>query len=75
MTDEEKADSLNAYFESVSSLDDSQANLPPFSALTDTTLDNIEITEDEVSDVIENLDPNKASGPDLISNKMMKKVS
>ena len=69
------ADSLNAYFESVSSLDDSQANLPPFSALTDTTLDNIEITEDEVSDVIENLDPNKASGPDLISNKMMKKVS
>ena len=75
MTDEEKADSLNPYFGSVSSLDDSQAELPPFTVLTDATLDNFEITEDEVNDVIENLDPNKASGPDLISNKMLKILS
>ena len=27
--------------------------------LTDKTLDNIEITEEEIKDVIENLDPNK----------------
>ena len=66
---------MNPYFASVSSLDDSQAELPPFTELTDATLDNIEITEDEAKDVIENLDPNKASGPDLISDKILKKVS
>ena len=66
---------MNYYFASVSSLDDSQAELSPFTELTDATLDNIEITEDEVNGVIENLDPNKASGTDLIRNKMLKKVS
>ena len=59
----------------MSSLDDSQAELPPLTELTDSSIDNIEITEDEVIDVIVNLDPNKASGPDLISNKMLKRVS
>ena len=75
VNDEDKADSLNSYFASVSSLDDSQADLPPFVELTDNSLDTIEITEEEVNDVLENLDPNKASGPDMISNKMVKKVS
>ena len=73
MNDEDKADSLKSYFASVSSLDDSQADLPPFVELTDNSLDTIEITEEEVNDVLENLDPNKASGPDMISNKMVKK--
>ena len=72
MNDEDKTDSLNFFFASVSSLDDSQADLPPFVELTDNTLDTIEITEEEVNDVLENLDPNKASGPDMISNKMVK---
>ena len=71
MNDEDKADSLNYYFASVSSLDDSQADLPPFVELTDNSLDTIEITEEEINDVLENLDPNKASGPDMISNKMV----
>ena len=75
VNDEDKADSLNSYFASVSSLDDSQADLPPFVELTDNSLDTIEITEEEVNDVLENLDPNKASGPDMISNKMVKKTS
>ena len=59
VTDEEKAETLNSYFASVSSLDDSQAELPPLTELTDASIDNIEITEDEVIDVIVNLDPNK----------------
>ena len=48
---------------------------PPFYELTDKVLDKIDITEDEIKDVIINLDPNKASGPDLISNKMIKQVA
>ena len=42
---------------------------------TDKVLDNIDITEDEIYDIIVNLDPNTASGPDLISNKMIKNVA
>ena len=74
VTDEEKAGCLNSYFASVSSLDDSHAVLPPFTELTDKALDNIDITEDEINYIIVNLDPNKASGPDLISNKMIKNI-
>ena len=54
VSDDEKADSLNSYFGSVSSLDDSHTDIPPFMELTDKTLDNIEITEEEIKDVIEN---------------------
>ena len=46
----------------------------PFLEHTDKVLDNIEITEEEIKDVIVNLDPNKASGPDMISNKMIIKI-
>ena len=33
-------------------------------------LENINVTEEEINDIMLNLDPNKTSGPDLISNKM-----
>ena len=75
VTDKEKADCLNSYFASISTLDDSHAVLPPFMELTDSVLDRIDISEEEIKDVIVNLDPNKASGPDLISNKMIKQVA
>ena len=58
-----------------SSLDDTNAVLPPFIEHTDQVLEHITVTEEEINDVIVNLDPNKASGPDLISNKMIKNVS
>ena len=75
VTDKEKADCLNSYFAYISTLDDSHAVLPPFMELTDSVLDRIDISEEEIKDVIVNLDPNKASGPDLISNKMIKQVA
>ena len=75
VTDEEKAECLNSHFASVSSLDDSNAVLPPFIEHTDEVLDHINVTEEEINDVIVNLDPNKASGPDSISNKMIKQVA
>ena len=75
VTDKEKSDCLNSYFASISTLDDSCAVLPPFEELTNSVLDKIDITEEEIRDVIVNLDPNKASGPDQISNKMIKRVA
>ena len=43
--------------------------------LTDKVLSNIIINEQEIKDIIDTLDTNKAPGPDLISNKMIKNVS
>ena len=74
MADKEKVE-LNSYFASISTLDDSHAVLTPFMELTDSVLDRNDITEEEIKYVIVNLDPNKASGPDLISNKMIKYVA
>ena len=75
VTDKEKSDCLNSYFASISTLNDSCAVLPPFEELTNSVLDKIDITEEEIRDVIVNLDPKKASGPDQISNKMIKRVA
>ena len=42
---------------------------------TDKVLDNTEFTDEAFKDVIVNLDPNEASCPDMISNKMIIKIA
>ena len=74
-SNEEKANCLNSYFASVSSVDDSHATLPPFTDLIDKVVNNIIITAQEMKDIIDTRDTNKASGPDLISNKIIKSGS
>ncbi|MCG7867669.1 MAG: hypothetical protein JAY74_15080 [Candidatus Thiodiazotropha taylori] len=71
-TDEAKADCFNEYFASISSVNDEHASLPPFESKTNSKLSSIVIEENEIKDIIENLNPNKAIGPDFISNKMLK---
>lgn len=73
VTDADKANCLNDYFISISSVDDTNATLPLFYEKTNKVLDKIETTEKEVQDIIDSLNLNKASGPDLISHKMIKK--
>lgn len=74
-TDKEKADCLNLYFTSVSTVDDSQAVLPPLVEKTNQYLENIIIMDSEVEDILDILNVNKASGPDMISNRMLKYTS
>ena len=74
-TDKEKADCLNEYFTSVSRVSDENTQLPNFQKITDSILDSIIITENEVKEIIDLLNINKASGPDLINHKMLKYVS
>jgi hypothetical protein len=45
---------------------------PQFDSKTNNIINEIHITENEIIDVIQILDPNKATGPDKISNKMLK---
>lgn len=71
-TDEEKAEELNCYFASISSIDDSNNDLPHFDNRSDTELTQLRIAESEVVDVLKALKLNKATGPDSISNRMLK---
>lgn len=74
-TDKEKADCLNDYFTSISTVCDDNVVLPVFQKITDNSLSNFDISENEVKDIINSLNINKASGPDLINHKMLKYVS
>ena len=73
-TNQEKANCLNEYFTSVSNLDDSNTNLPPFESKVDMSLEHIQTEEQEIEKNIEILDAKKAVGPDLISHKVLKGV-
>ena len=71
----DKANCLNDYFASISTANDAETQLPPFTKLTDNSLSQINCTELEIENIIEVLNPNKASGDDGISHKMLKSVS
>jgi hypothetical protein len=62
------------YFQicSISKLDEENGTLPQFDSKTNNIIHEIHITENEIIDVIQIFDPNKATGPDKISPKMLK---
>ena len=74
-TDEAKADCLNDYFVSISTVNDENTVLPPFEKLTNNSLSTINCTENEIENLINVLNINKASGDDGISHRMLKGVS
>ena len=73
-TDQEKANCLNEYFTSVSILDDSSTNRPPFKCKVDASLDLIQTEQQEVEKIIEVIDTKKAVGPGLISRIVLKGI-
>ena len=73
-TDLGKANCLNNYFASISSVDDSNTNLPPFSSKIQNSLHSIHILESEIVDDTQTLKINKASGEDQISNRILLKL-
>ena len=71
----EKAECLNDYFVSISTVDDSNVQLPPFQSRCENSLSTIRCTASEIETLIKLLNPNKATGPDAISNRMLKVVA
>jgi hypothetical protein len=51
-------------------LEDANVPLPDIELKTDNFLRDIVITTEEIIDIIKIINPNKASGPDIISQKM-----
>ena len=73
--DEEKCDLLNMYFSFISKLDEANATPPPPPTIelkTNNNISDINISVQEISDIIQILHPNKTSEPDSISHQMLK---
>jgi hypothetical protein len=71
-SDSDKIEVLNAYFSSISDINDNNVTLPHMYSLCSDSLDNIVIEEQEITDIITILPVDKAVGPDCISHKMLK---
>ena len=69
----DKADNFNEYFLSHSNVDDSNTALPELNTL-DSSLTNIIITEEEVSDQLSSIITSKSTGPDGITPKLLKEA-
>ena len=74
LTDLEKANILNNFFTPIANAD-SFIELPDRVFRTNNRLDNCVISEQEITDVLYNLLPNNAAGPDEISNRMLKSTA
>lgn len=73
-SDLEKARLLSNYFAGQSHLPSLPPgfSLPEFDYLTDSRLNDVIFSRVQVKKVLESLDPNKATGPDKISNRILK---
>ena len=69
--DQEKAQLLNDYFCSIASLDNDNKDIPYMTDRGPGILTKINVTEQDINDIISCLDPQKASAPDDISHCML----
>ena len=67
----EKAKSFNDWFSEQCTPIINNSVLPPFHLLTDKKIDHISIQCNEITSLIRNLNPNKATGSDEISGQML----
>ena len=70
-TNQAKTEMLNLYFSSQTSVDDTNKDLPLLEPALH-SLNSIEISIQDVKDVLLHLNVSKASGPDLISPRLLK---
>lgn len=71
-TDKQKAELLNEYFSKQSNVEESNINLPNLNKVTDHSLNQITISEQDVRDAISLIDPSKACGPDSLHPRLLK---
>ena len=76
-TDLEKANLFADYFASQCSLPDPPAgySLPPVAPITDTILETVHFNVHDVATIMSKLNVSKASGPDMISYRLLKECA
>ena len=70
-----KANIFNEYFISQSTLNETNAHLPNALPTCATSIDDKFVTAVDVYEILVNLDPSKATGPDGISNRLLKEAA
>ena len=70
--DKDKANLLNKYFCSISTVDDNNIDPPNIPNRTEATLTHLNIREEDVKDILKSLKIGKASGDDSISHQMLR---
>ena len=76
LNDGEKANAFNKAFATFSQINTDNANIPAaILRKTNSSLSNINVTINDVRDILLNLNPSKASGPDMVSCKMLKETA
>ena len=73
INNEDKANVLNNLFCSITEIENYNVLTPDFHDRTGNRIDTLQITSDEVKDILECLQLGKAVGSDLISHCMLKK--
>ena len=71
----EIAELFNSYFQSVFINDNNRDNYPPCQYFTDNILNNINITSNEVLNLLKSIDVTKSSGPDDIPGSILVKCA
>ena len=70
----DKADAFKSFFRHHSDIETSNAQLPSNSNLPECALTNINVTENDVIDLLKDIDVTKATGPDGISPRLLKEA-
>jgi len=70
--DEDKCDLLNKCFSLISKLEEENVPLPDFDIKTNNVINEVFVTISEIVNIYKIINPNKASGPDKMSHKMLK---
>ena len=74
-TEEEAANALNAYYQSVFTLDDGSVELSEFPEQTQEKISDVFISTERVEEVLQSLNPSKASGPDEVETRFLKECA
>ncbi|PJE78013.1 hypothetical protein CI610_03058 [invertebrate metagenome] len=75
MSDDNKANILNDYFVSISTIDDNNFDVPTVELRTDSTISDIQFETSDITDILKSLNINKAVGNDTISHNMLKNTA
>ena len=74
-TDEEAAAALNTYYRSSFTNDDRTSQTPEFASQTDEKLEDMVLSAEAVEEVLMDLNPNKAAGPDGVESRLLKECA
>ena len=74
-TEEEAANALNIYYQSVFTADDGSTAPPEFTEKTQARLSDVTFTKEVVEETLLSRNPNKAAGPDGIEIRLLKECA